>query len=53
MLIVVDATGKQIEIRKSDIVSRQKSALSLMPGNFGDILKPEQLNHLIAYLMSK
>lgn len=53
LLIVVDTTGKQIEIRKSDIVSRQKSALSLMPGNFGDVLKPEQINHLIAYLMSK
>ena len=53
LLIVVDTTGKQIEIPKSDIISRQKSALSLMPGNFGDVLKPEQLNHLVAYLMSK
>lgn len=53
LLIVVDTTGKQIEIRKADIVSRQKSTLSLMPGNFGDVLKPEQLNHLLAYLMSK
>ena len=53
LLIVVDTTGKEIQIRKSDIVSRQKSALSLMPGNFGDVLKPEQINHLVAYLMSK
>jgi len=53
ILILADTTGKQHEIRKSDILTRQKSALSLMPGNFGDVLKPEQLNHLVAWLMGK
>lgn len=53
LLILADTNGKQHEIKKSEIASRQKSALSLMPGNFGDVLKPEQLNHLAAWLMGK
>ncbi len=53
LLILADTTGKQHEIRKSDIATRQKSALSLMPANFGDVLKPEQLNHLVGWLMGK
>jgi hypothetical protein len=51
LLIVADTAGKQHQIRKSDILTRQKSALSLMPGNFSDVLKPERLNHLVAWLM--
>ncbi len=53
LLILADTTGKLHEIKKSDIATRQKSALSLMPANFGDVLKPEQLNHLVGWLMGK
>ena len=53
LLIVADATGKEISIPKNEIVRRDTSSLSLMPGNFGDLLKPEQLNDLVGYLMSR
>ena len=32
---------------------RAESGLSLMPGNFGEVLKPEEFNDLLAFLLSK
>src|SRR6185436_19538288 len=40
-VVVADATGKERSIPKSEIASRRESALSLMPDNFSDTIKPE------------
>jgi putative heme-binding domain-containing protein len=53
LLVFVDSTGKEISVRKSDIRKRLESKGSLMPGNFGEILKPDEFNNLLAYLISR
>ena len=53
LLIFADVTGKEISLKKSEIVEQRQSQLSLMPANFGDLLKPAELNDLVAFLMSK
>ena len=52
-IVYADATGKEIAVPKSQIASRTESNLSLMPGNFGEIIPPEDFNHLMAFLLSK
>lgn len=51
-LIVADSTGKEIPIAKSQIKRQVVSNLSLMPSNFGEILKPDEFNDLMSYLLS-
>jgi putative heme-binding domain-containing protein len=53
MVIYADTSGKEHSLAKSEVVERRQSALSLMPDNFGQIIKPEDFNNLIAYLLSK
>jgi hypothetical protein len=45
--------GKEISVKKGEIKKRQEGGGSLMPGNFGEILKAEEFNNLVAYLLSK
>ncbi len=52
-LIFVDSTAKEIRVNKSDIQRRFESPGSLMPSNFAEIIKPEDFNNLLAYLLSK
>lgn len=52
-LVVADSTGKEVPIQKSKIRRRVESNLSLMPSNFGEILKQEDFNDLLSYLLSK
>ncbi len=51
-LIVADSTGKEIPIARSQIKRQVVSNLSLMPSNFGEILKPDEFNDLMSYLLS-
>lgn len=53
VLVLADSTGKEISIPKNDIQERRESDHSLMPENFGEILVPEDFNHLMAFLLSK
>jgi len=53
VLALADSTGKEISIAKTDIQERRESETSLMPENFGEILSPEDFNHLMAYLLSE
>ena len=50
-LIVADSTGKEIPIPKAQIKRQVPSNLSLMPSNFGEILKPDEFNDLMSYLL--
>jgi len=52
-LIVADSTGKEVPIQKSKIKRRVESNLSLMPSNFGEIIKADDFNDLLAFLLSK
>ena len=38
---------------KSQIKKQVESQLSLMPGNFGDVIPPEDFDHLLAFLLTK
>jgi putative heme-binding domain-containing protein len=53
MVIYADSTGKEHSLAKTEIGERRQSALSLMPDNFGQVIKTEDFNNLIAYLLSK
>jgi putative heme-binding domain-containing protein len=52
-LIIADSTGKEVPIQKSKITRRVESNLSLMPSNFGEILKEEDFDDLMSFLLSK
>jgi len=52
-LVLVDATGKEISIPKKEIKERRQSELSLMPDNFSEAISKDDLNSLLAFLLSK
>ena len=51
-LVVADSTGKEIAIQKSKIKRRVESNLSLMPSNFGEIVKEGDFDDLLSFLLS-
>ncbi|MBI4327889.1 MAG: HEAT repeat domain-containing protein [Chloroflexi bacterium] len=53
LVILADSTGKEFSVPKKEIETRRESESSLMPENFGDVIPPEDFNHLMAYLLSK
>ena len=53
LVVLAEATGKEISVAKSKIAERRESETSLMPENFGELMTPEDFNHLLAYLLSK
>ncbi len=52
ILVVTELTGTERRIAKKDIRERHESDTSLMPENFGEILTPEELNDLMAFLLT-
>jgi putative heme-binding domain-containing protein len=53
VLVLADATGKELSIPKANIESRRESETSVMPSNFGDIIPPADFQKLMAFLLSK
>ncbi|QDT98876.1 PVC-type heme-binding CxxCH protein [Gimesia aquarii] len=51
LLVLVDNKGKEFQIPKSEIEEQKQSTLSLMPANILEILSPQQLHDLLAYLL--
>ncbi len=49
---MIDTTGQQHVIRKTDIELRKTTALSPMPSNLGETLAPNTFRDLVAYLKS-
>jgi len=49
-LLLTDPTGKQRRILLSDIEHEKQSKLSLMPGNFDELMTDSELASLIGYL---
>ena len=53
MLVLAESTGKEFSVPQKKVKERRESESSLMPDNFGELLTPEQFNHLMAFLLSK
>ncbi|QDT90495.1 PVC-type heme-binding CxxCH protein [Gimesia algae] len=51
VLVFIDNKGKEFTIPKNEIEEQQQSPLSLMPANLLEILTPQQLHDLLAYLL--
>ena len=52
-LTVADSTGKEIAIPKSRIKRSVQSTQSLMPSNFSEVIKENDFDDLLAYLLTK
>lgn len=52
-LVYVDGTGKEFTVSKPELAERRESESSLMPENFSELLKPEDFDHLMAFLLSQ
>jgi putative heme-binding domain-containing protein len=53
VITFVDNTGKRVPVNKKEIHRRIESVTSLMPSNFSEIIKPDEFNDLMAYLLTK
>jgi putative heme-binding domain-containing protein len=51
VVVFVDNQGKEFQILKDEIEEQKQSPLSLMPANLLEILTPQQLHDLLAYLL--
>jgi putative heme-binding domain-containing protein len=52
-LVLIDLTGKENPIPKSDVQSVEVSKLSLMPTGFGEIIPADDFNNLVTFLLSQ
>jgi len=52
-VIVADMTGKETAVAKNQIVNRSDSSTSLMPDIFAVSVPPENLQLLLAFLLSQ
>ena len=53
LLVMSDATGKEISVPKAQVTSQTLSRISLMPPGFEQTLSPADLNDLVAFLMAQ
>jgi putative heme-binding domain-containing protein len=53
LIVLADSTGKENSYDKGKVKRRVTSALSLMPSNFGETIKPDEFTDLVAFLLSK
>ena len=52
-ITIADSTGREVPLAKSAVKRIVPSNLSLMPSNFGEIIKPDDFNDLMAYLLQQ
>jgi len=53
VLVLVDTKGAEQRIAKSKIEQRTQTKLSPMPANVIDLLSPQELHDLLAYLLKQ
>jgi putative heme-binding domain-containing protein len=53
VLVLADATGKEVRVPKASVDDRQMSPLSPMPANLADSIGEDDFFRLLAYLLSK
>jgi len=51
--VIFDQTGKEIQVPKKDVQQRIETKDSPMPSNIAEIIKGDDFNNLMAYLLSK
>mgnify|MGYP002378732784 CR=1 FL=1 len=51
VLTLLDVAGQPHRVLRSEIASREDSALSLMPPNFGELLKADEFRDLVGWLL--
>ena len=52
-LVLADNQGKEFTVAKSEIDEQQKTALSLMPANVGEIVPEGEFFDLVGWLLSQ
>jgi putative heme-binding domain-containing protein len=52
-LVYADAAGQEHSVPKTMLAGDDVSPFSLMPSGFGDVLTPQQLQDLLAYLLDR
>ncbi|MDQ3534007.1 MAG: c-type cytochrome, partial [Bacteroidota bacterium] len=50
--IFADISGKEFSVPKNQIEEQKASKYTLMPDHFGEVLKGQEFNNLLAYLLS-
>ena len=53
VLVLANAAGQEFTVPKNKVERRVESNQSLMPSNFGEALTEQQLNDLIAFVLSR
>jgi putative heme-binding domain-containing protein len=53
LVVFADTTGKEVKVPKNQIAKRLLSQRSLMPDNFHELVKGDDFNDLLAYLLAK
>lgn len=51
-IVLADATGKDLKVPVSEVAAEKLSEMSAMPMGFDQALSKEDLNHLLAYLLT-
>ncbi len=53
VIVLADDQGKEVRIEKKDVDERSLTQLSPMPANFATQISEDDLNHLMAYLLTQ
>ncbi|MGE3780509.1 MAG: c-type cytochrome, partial [Pirellulaceae bacterium] len=51
-LVLANQEGKEFVVAKADMEEHTRARVSLMPANFGELLKADEFDDLVAYLLS-
>ena len=52
LVILADSAGKEVSLPKSKVERRALSSLSPMPSNFAELIPPQDLSDLVAFLLA-
>jgi putative heme-binding domain-containing protein len=52
LIVLADSTGKELSVPKGSVERRAVSPLSPMPSNFAELIPPQDLNDLVAFLVA-
>lgn len=52
-VVLADQTGKEFSLATDDIEQRKDSTESLMPANFAETMTAQQIQHVVAYLLTQ
>ncbi|MBL9129158.1 MAG: hypothetical protein JNL97_16025, partial [Verrucomicrobiales bacterium] len=53
LLVLANAAGTEVSVRKREVSERKELNTSIMPSNFGEALPAEDFVHVLAYLLAQ